>query len=50
MQVNDESQICRDLLRTFPDIHYFTKEGGGCETLNRILLNICKKDQRRGYI
>jgi hypothetical protein len=33
MDVKDESQILRDIFRTFPEIPYFTKEGEGCTVL-----------------
>ncbi|CDW91372.1 tbc domain containing protein [Stylonychia lemnae] len=50
MVVDDENQIARDLFRTFQDIPYFSKDSDGYETLNRVLINLCKIDQSRGYI
>eukprot|EP00347_Sterkiella_histriomuscorum_P006456 403352707 len=50
MIVIDENQIQRDLFRTFPDISYFSKDGEGSGVLNRVLINLCKLDQNRGYI
>lgn len=38
------------MFRTFPEIPYFSKEGEGCASLQRILVNLCKLDQGRGYL
>lgn len=49
MSVKDESQILRDINRTFPENFYF-RDGDGCKLLEQILINLCKVDNIRGYI
>ena len=49
-KVADDDQIQRDINRTFPEVQFFYKDGEGVSQIYKLLVNLCKKDKRRGYL